>query len=309
MARMDDLHVLPKVRDMLSFVYIEHGRIDQHDRAIAVHDDEGVTPIPIASTAVLLLGPGTRVTHAAMVALADNNALAIWVGEEGVRCYAQGLGGTRSSAALLHQAALVSNEASRLEVVKRMYRLRFHEEVEDGLSVEQLRGMEGVRVRNTYARISRETGVAWSGRNYDRGSWATADPVNRALSAANSCLYGICQAAILSIGLSPALGFIHTGKQLSFVYDVGDLYKTELTIPLAFSLAAENPPELERACRLRCRDLFKEKKLLQRIVPDLRAVLNEPDEEEGDFTPDADPALPTALWTPSAERATLAEEE
>lgn len=187
-----------------------------------MHDDEGMTPIPISSTAVLMLGPGTRVTHAAMVAIADNNALAVWVGEEGVRCYAYGLGGTRSSAALQQQAALASNEVSRLEIVKRMYRMRFKEEIEDGLTVEQLRGYEGIRVRNTYARMSSETGVTWTGRNYERGDWKAADPVNRALSAGNSCLYGICHAGILSLGYSPALGFIHVGKQLSFVYDIAD---------------------------------------------------------------------------------------
>ncbi len=307
--RVEDLHQLPKFRDALSFLYLEHGRIDQYEQAIAVHDEEGMTPIPIAATSVLLLGPGTRVTHAAMVAIADNNALAVWVGEEGVRCYACGLGGTRSAAALQRQAALASDEAARLAVVKRMYTLRFAEPVEDGLTVEQLRGMEGVRVRNTYARMSEQTGVAWTGRNYDRSNWSDADPVNRALSAANSCLYGICHAGILSLGYSAALGFIHTGKQLSFVYDIADLYKTEMTIPLAFSMAGENPPALERATRLRCRDLFKERHLLPRIVDDLRALLDDPAGAEETFAPDEDPALPTELWTPASEQASATSEE
>lgn len=299
--RLNDLHLLPKFRDALSFVYVEHGRIDQHEQSIAVHDVDGVTPIPISATAVLLLGPGTRMTHAAMVAMADNNALAIWVGEEGVRCYAHGMGGTRSSSALLRQAALAVNETTRLEVVKNMYRMRFKEEVKDGLTVEQLRGVEGIRVRNTYAAMSKETGVEWSGRSYERENWAKADPVNRALSTGNACLYGICQAGILSLGYSPALGFIHTGKQLSFVYDIADLYKTEITIPLAFEMAAAQPPNLERAVRLRCRDIFKERKLLPRIANDLQALLGAPEDEEV-FTPDSDPALPTALWTPQAEQ-------
>ncbi|MHB9025926.1 MAG: type I-E CRISPR-associated endonuclease Cas1e [Armatimonadota bacterium] len=303
MGRMDDLHMLPKFRDALSFIYLEHGRVDQHEKAIAVHDDEGVTPIPISATAVLLLGPGTRVTHAAMTAIADNNALAVWVGEEGVRCYAHGMGGTRSSAALLRQAALATNETSRLEVVRRMYRMRFKEELDEGLTVEQLRGMEGVRVRQTYADMSRETGVEWTGRNYDRGNWQDATPVNRALSAGNSCLYGLCHAGILSLGYSPALGFIHTGKQLSFVYDIADLYKTEITIPLAFLMAQENPPNLERNTRLRCRDFFKERKLLPRIAQDIVTVLGEPDDAAEEFAPDVDPALPTELWTPTAELA------
>jgi CRISPR-associated protein Cas1 len=297
--RIDDLHQLPKFRDAVSYVYVEHARIDQHDRSIAIYDAEGMTPVPIAATAVLLLGPGTRVTHAAMVAIADNNALAVWVGEEGVRCYAHGMGGTRGSAALLRQAALVSDESARLAVVQHMYRLRFQEEPDAGLTIEQLRGMEGVRVRDTYARFSRETGVPWTGRNYDRGNWKAADPVNRALSAANSCLYGVCQAGILSLGYSPALGFIHTGKQLSFVYDIADLYKTEISIPIAFAAAEENAPELERATRLRCRDAFREQKLLPRIARDLHTLLGG---EEEEFAPDEDPALPTALWTPEAER-------
>ncbi len=297
--RIDDLHQLPKFRDALSFVYIEHGRIDQHEQSIAVHDVDGVTPIPIAATAVLMLGPGTRVTHAAMTAIADNNSLAIWVGEEGVRCYANGMGGTRSSGALLRQAALATNEASRLEVVKHMYRMRFKEELGEGLTVEQLRGVEGIRVRNTYAQFSKDTGVEWSGRNYDRSDWNNSDPVNRALSAGNSCLYGICHAGILSMGFSPALGFIHTGKQLSFVYDIADLYKTEITIPIAFTMAAEGHKNLERAVRLRCRDIFKERKLLPRIAKDLQALLGEDGEE---FAPDADPAMPTELWTPAQEQ-------
>ena len=81
-------------------------------------------------------------------------------------------------------------------------------------------------------------GVPWAGRAYRREQWGSADPINRALSAANSCLYGICHAAIVSAGYSPALGFIHTGKMLSFVYDIADLYKSKLTIPVAFRVVA-----------------------------------------------------------------------
>ena len=124
--------------------------------------------------------------------------------------------------------------------------------------------------------------------------------MNRALSAANSCLYGVCHAAILSIGYSPALGFIHTGKQLSFVYDIADLYKVELTIPLAFRTTAENPQDLERHVRLQCRDVFRESRLIQRIIPDIRQALGDGGEEE-EFVPDEDPALPIELWTPTAE--------
>jgi CRISPR-associated protein Cas1 len=126
--------------------------------------------------------------------------------------------------------------------------------------------------------------------------------VNRALSCANACLYGICHAAILATGYSPAIGFVHTGKQLSFVYDIADLYKVEVAIPVAFTIAKDNPANLERAVRLRCRDVFRESRLLQRIVPDIKKALSgKSTGDEEDFAPDADPALPTELWTPEAE--------
>jgi len=181
-----------------------------------------------------------------------------------------------------------------------MYRMRFAEDIPEDVTVEQLRGMEGSRVRTAYAKMSQETGISWSGRSYDRGSWKSADPVNRALSAANSCLYGLCHAAILSAGYSPAIGFIHTGKQLSFVYDIADLYKVDLTIPLAFRMAAQNPPQLERSVRLACRDIFKESKLVERIIPDIRLAIGESNQD--DFSVyDADEALPADLWAPKDE--------
>ena len=305
---MDDLHRLPKFRDAVSYLYVEHVRIDQHEKSIALHDENGMTPVPAAALSVLMLGPGTNITHAAIRVLADNNCLAIWCGEQSVRFYAFGMGGTRSSAALLRQAALACNETSRLEVVKRMYRMRFKEEVTSNPTVEQLRGMEAVRVRKTYAQLSEASGVEWVGRNYDRSDWKAGDVANRALSAANSCLYGICHAGIMSLGYSPALGFIHTGKQLSFVYDIADLYKTEISIPLAFEIAAAEPPQLERTVRLRCRDIFKETRLLERIVVDIHSVLGDKCEAEEDFPADEDQALPTPLWTPEKESAGLEEE-
>lgn len=298
--RVKDLHLIPKFRDSLAFVYLEHAKVDRHESAIAFHDADGLTPIPIATLAVLMLGPGTTITHSAVSVLADNNCLVVWCGEENVRFYASGMGGTRGAAPLLRQARLASDEEERLKVVKRMYRMRFEEDLPEEVTVEQLRGMEGSRVRTAYARMSAETGLAWSGRSYDRGNWGAADPVNRALSAANSCMYGLCHAAILSAGYSPALGFIHTGKQLSFVYDIADLYKVDLTVPLAFQKALERPPDLERSVRLACRDIFRETRLVERIIPDIRLALGETGAEEASEF-DSDEALPAELWTPSSE--------
>lgn len=271
---MNDLNILPKIRDSQSYLYVEHKIIDQEAKAIALHDKTGSVSVPCANLTVLLLGPGTSITHAAVKTLADSGCLVMWTGENAVRFYAQGMGETRSSRRLLHQARLVSDQELRLQVVRRLYEMRFAEPVEPTLTLQQIRGKEGIRVRQAYAKASQETGVQWSGRSYKREDWYSADNVNRALSAANSCLYGICHAAIVSAGYSPALGFIHTGKMLSFVYDIGDLYKANLTIPIAFAESAKGSENLEPRVRRSCRDKFRESSLLQRIIPDIERALS-----------------------------------
>lgn len=297
---MDNLRSLPKFRDGLTSLYLEHGRLDRHEHSVAFHDATGETPIPVASLAVLMLGPGTTVTQAAVAALADNSCLAIWCGEENVRFYAAGMGGTRSARAILAQARLVSDPGACMQVVTRMYRMRFAESLPADITLQQLRGKEGMRVRAAYQEASRQWGVPWSGRNYDRGQWQRADPINRALSAANSCLYGICHAGVLASGFSPALGFIHTGKQLSFVYDIGDLYKTQVSIPAAFQAVAESTDDVERRVRLGLRDIFRQTHLLQRVIPDIHRALGLAEEQLAEDPYAEDAALPSDWWDPEA---------
>jgi len=159
-----------------------------------------------------------------------------------------------------------------------------------------VRGLEGVRVRNAYARWSRETGVPWYGRSYDRGNWRAADPVNRALSAGASYLYGLAHAAIVSLGFSPALGFIHTGKLLSFVYDIADLYKADYLVPAAFRTVAESEEAVERRVRRALREAIQEGRLLERMAEDLLNLfrgLGLPEEED---PVEEDPTRPGGLW-------------
>ncbi len=302
---MRDLHELPKLRDSMSYLYLEHGRIEQKYKAVELVDEEGRTMIPAAALTVLMLGPGTSITHAAVRALADNGCLIVWCGEDGTRCYAQGGGETRKAYHLLRQAELASDPQRRLQVALRMYRLRFGGQLDETLTLPQIRGLEGVRVREAYADASRQYGVEWKGRRYDRKSWARGDPINRALSAANALLNGLCHAAIVSGGYSPALGFIHTGKQLSFVYDIADLYKVGVTIPVAFQVVGESSERVEPRVRQACRDAFREYRLLSRILPDIDWLLDVPDAVlSAGQEADSDGARPEPLW-PGPEDATL----
>jgi CRISPR-associated protein Cas1 len=300
---MRDLHELPKLRDSLSYLYVERVRIEQKHKAVELLDERGRTMVPAAALSVLLAGPGTTITHAAVKALTDNGCLLVWCGEEGMRCYAQGGGETRKAYHLVRQAELASDPVQRMEVVKRMYRHRFGEEsLPPDLDIFQLRGKEGARVRHAYAEASRTYGVPWQGRRYDRNNWGSGDPVNRALSAAHALLNGLCHTAIVSGGYSPALGFIHTGKQLSFVYDIADLYKVEVTLPLAFRIVAESAERTGPRVREACREAFREHQLLKRILPDIERMLGiTEDVLAAGAEADSDPACPEPLWAPSDE--------
>lgn len=262
------------IKDRLSVVFVEQGRLDVLDGAFVVVDKNGVrTHIPVGSVACLMLEPGTRVSHAAVVLAARVGCLLVWIGDGGVRLYASGQPGGARADRLLYQARLALDDEARLRVVRKMYALRFKEEPPSRRSVEQLRGIEGARVRKMYDLLATRHGVTWDRRNYDYSRWESGDVPNRCLSAATACLYGVTEAAILAAGYAPAVGFIHTGKPQSFVYDIADVFKFETVVPVAFRVAAGNPTDPERAVRIACRDSFRQTRLLHRIIPTIEEIL------------------------------------
>lgn len=283
------------IKERVSVIFIERGEIDVLDGAFVVVDVTGIrTHIPVGGVACVMLEPGTRVSHRAAALAARVGTLLVWVGEAGVRLYSSGQPGGARADRLLYQAKLALDENLRLKVVRKMYAIRFGEEPPARRSVEQLRGIEGARVRQTYQLLARKFGVSWKGRDYDADEWDSADLPNRCLSAATSCLYGVTEAAVLAAGYAPAVGFIHTGKPLSFVYDVADIYKFDTVVPVAFKVAASNSPgNPERAVRLGCRDIFRQTKLLDRIIPDIEEILAAGEVPRPDPPSDAvGPALP-----------------
>jgi CRISPR-associated protein Cas1 len=262
------------MRDRVSLIFIEYGQVDVVDGAFVVIDKNGVrTHIPVGGVACIMLEPGTRISHAAAALAARVGTLLVWVGEAGVRLYASGQPGGARADRLLYQAKLALDDTARLKVVRKMYEFRFDEKSPERRSVEQLRGIEGARVRKTYELLAQKYGLKWDKRKYDPNNWDSSDLLNKCVSAANACLYGITEAAVLAAGYAPAIGFIHTGKPLSFVYDIADLFKFSTVIPVAFQTAARKPPEPERVVRITCRDIFRREKLLERIIPTIEEVL------------------------------------
>jgi len=262
------------IKDRVSVAFLEMGQLDVLDGAFVLVDKNGVrTHIPVGGVACLMLEPGIRVSHAAVTLASRVGCLLVWVGEAGVRLYASGQPGGARADRLLYQAKLALDDSARLKVVRKMYSLRFQEEPPERRSVEQLRGIEGVRVRKMYELLAKQYGVTWRSRNYDHTRWGSGDLPNRCLSSATACLYGIAEAAILAAGYAPAIGFIHTGKPQSFVYDIADIFKFETVVPAAFRIAAKKPGNPEREVRLACRDSFRQSRLLDRIIPTIEEVL------------------------------------
>ncbi len=282
------------IKERDSLIFLQYGQLDVIDGAFVLLDKNGVrTHIPVGSTVCLMLEPGTRVSHAAVKLAAAAGTLLVWVGEAGVRLYASGQPGGARSDRLLYQAKLALDDELRLKVVRKMFELRFGESAPQRRSVDQLRGIEGARVRKLYKLMAERHRVPWHGRRYDVKNWEAGDVINRCLSAANACLYGITEAAVLAAGYAPAVGFLHSGKPLSFVYDIADIIKFETSVPAAFSVAAKKPHQPDRQVRLVCRDIFRTQKTLARLIPLMEEVLAageiQPPEPPKDAQP---PAIP-----------------
>lgn len=296
-AKPVPLHQLVRAQDRLTFLYLEHCIVHRDANAITAKDTRGTVHIPAATLGALLLGPGTTVSQQAMVLLAESGSTAVWVGEQGVRYYAHGRSLARSSRLLMAQAELVTNRKSRLRVAREMYAMRFPGEDTTGLTMQQLRGREGARVRRIYREQAERTGIEWSRRDYDPEDFAGGSAVNQALSAANTSLYGVVHAVIVALGCSPGLGFVHTGHIRSFVYDVADLYKAEISIPVAFEIAAREVADIGAETRRAVRDHMRGGAFLETCVRDIRMLLADGEDDLTEYGPDAvDNADVVMLW-------------
>lgn len=259
---------LARMKDRLTFLFVEHATIGRDDGALLFTDETASAAIPASTLAVLILGPGTRLTHAAVALCGESGCGIIWTGSDVSPVYANGMPISQSTGLLLKQAEIVSNERKRLAAAKRLYSLRFPGEDLTGITMQQLLGKEGTRMQRAYETEAKKHGQKWEGRKYRND-----DTVNKALDTANHISYGICQTVISGLGCSPALGIVHNGRPLSFVYDIADIRKPQLTIPVAFEVAEETPVDIRAAVRAKMRERMRTMKYLEQTVKDIQAVL------------------------------------
>ncbi|MFH8573780.1 type I-E CRISPR-associated endonuclease Cas1e [Streptomyces sp. NPDC017993] len=273
--------MLPRTADSLSFLYLDIVRIQQDDTgvcAVVTTEQRGteIVYLPTAALSCVLLGPGTSITARALATLARHGTTVVTSGAGGVRTYSATVPNSLSTRWLETQARAWTDDNERLAVACRMYEQRFGAgTVPRETSLARLRGLEGQRLKALYKLLAQQHRIGRFKRVYDPAAWDEQDPVNLALSSANTCLYGIVHAAIVSMGCSPALGFVHSGNQQSFIYDIADLYKAELTIPLAFTL--HDAPHPEQAARRHFREGLRLFRLMPRIVSDVQRLLDPAD--------------------------------
>lgn len=264
---------LARVENRISFLYVERAVVNRDNNALTITDKRGTAYVPATTLAALLLGPGTRVTYAAMALLGDAGVSVVWTGEKGVRYYAHGRPPAKSSRNAEAQAAIVTHQRRRLACAREMYSMRFNGEDVSDATMAQLRGREGARMKRIYAEHAERTGVYWNRRTYDPNDFESGDPINRSLTGANAALYGVAHAVITALGFIPSLGVIHSGTDRSFVYDIADLYKAEVTIPAAFDAAADGSFDAVSQVRRRIRDKVVEVRLMERMVRDLHSLM------------------------------------
>ena len=235
--------------------------------------DRTVLRIPVATVSVLLLGPGTTVTHAAVKTCGECNTPICWIGEDGMKFYAVGVEPTHDNHQALHQASVHANKKKREEVARRMFRMRFIDQEVTGNSIQTLRGIEGRRVKELYAGLGEKYGVSWKGRNYDPADFTLSDKINKAVSAANHALYALTLSVVCSLGYLPQLGFIHSSGRLPFVYDIADIYKPETSLEAAFQTVGIHPDAGIKDVIARLKFHLEEQKVMRRMPEDIERLL------------------------------------
>lgn len=251
-------------KNRISYLFLEKGilRVDGH--CLLLCQAESAIEIPGSMVSCLMLEPGVSLTHEAMKLCGENGTLVMWVGDGGTRFYGSAHA-HQDPARVLHQAMIHSNQLERISAASRLYGLMFEEPMPPSFTIEKLRGLEGSRVKVIYLDLAKKHGVTWQGRE-------EKSQLNTSIGFATSCLYALCEVAILAAGYHPGIGVVHSGNPRSLVFDLADTVKFQSVVPLAFEIAASHPSNLNMAVRHACRDLFARERLFEQLLEHLTTI-------------------------------------
>lgn len=228
--------LLIRESDKIAFVYIEKSKIYQEQYTIIVENDSGKHAIAINQISILILGIGTQITHRAVQAIAEAGCQIFWINQNFQTLYCYGQAQTLDSKNILKQIKFYTQIQLKLQVIRKMYSIRYPEQRLKTKTLEEMRGYEGKQVQLLYKQLAVKYGIDWQYRDYGHNRFDELDIINRFITMGNQVLYAICAQIINSLGYSTAIGFIHTGKMQQFVYDIADLYKERTQIEAAFSI-------------------------------------------------------------------------
>lgn len=273
---------LVRVEDRISFLYVEFCVLTRDGGAVKAVRDTGTVCLPTATVGTLWLGPSVTVTHQAMSLIFERGTTVVWTGQGGLAHYGSGRPLSNRTRLLTAQAAIHTAARKRMRCARRMYAMRFGEQPpRSATTLNKLRSHEGNRVRAVYARYSRDYGVPWNGRVFTPGELNRSDAINQALTVAHHCLYAVINGVVQGIGAHPGLSVVHNGTQSSFVYDMADLYKTEVCVPAAFRVARDHPTahDISHLVRSEMRTNFTAERVVPQAVKDIYTLLLDEDVE------------------------------
>ena len=269
--------------DRHGLVWLSRGHLSVEDGTLRFQTagdgdlESGDYAIPFQTVSILLIGPGSTVSHDALRLCARHGTCLVAVGEDGVRAYTAPPLGPDHSAVARRQATVWANTEERLAVARRLYAWRMSE-VMPHRELEALRGIEGARMRALYQTIAQQYGVAWKGRRYDRANPDAADVPNQAINHAATAVEAAAAVAVTGVGALPQLGFIHEDSGIAFVLDIADLYRGDVTLPVAFGAvrASERDPSmpLERQVRRLAGKEFRRRKLIPKMIGRIKELFD-----------------------------------
>lgn len=272
--------------DRHGVIYLDRGRLEVEDgclRFVAAGGgalDAGDYQLPHQSVSIILIGPGSSVTHDALRILAVHGCALAAVGAGGVRFYTAPPLLPDTSSLARRQVMLWSQPKERVVIARAMYTLRFGEEVK-ARTLDMLRGMEGARLKRLYELTAQKFGVPWNGRRYDRSNPNAADLPNQAINHAASAVEAAAAIAVAATATIPQLGFIHEDSGQSFVLDIADLVRHDVTLPIAFGAAKHvmkrRDENLERVVRTRAAELLTSSQVVSRLIDNIKTLLEPPD--------------------------------
>lgn len=246
--------------------YLEHARVVQEAGCVqyaCAEDDVRKHNIPDRNTALLFLGKGTSITEAAMRLLNESDVVVGFCGADGLPLHAmsepawlQPQGRYRPTTYCQSWVTRWMDEGQRLEMGRRLLLARLTPASEGGVrealeasvrnaeNVMEMIAAEGRYTKAVYRQLAEQYDIEFKREAGERGA---GGEVNSLLDYGNFFAYGFATVALNVLGIPPAFPVLHgLTRHGGLVFDVADLIKERMVMPLAFDYGAPKSAQKHR---------------------------------------------------------------